>query len=83
MSFTDGASAPLRIWANGGVATGLAAVGLNGYTGTDAQSADPATGRGGFGVKGTGLGGSGGRSGCGGTGSPAPVIWELQAKDIA
>jgi hypothetical protein len=31
----------LRIWANGGVATCLAAVGLNGYTGTDAQSPDP------------------------------------------
>src|SRR5947207_11420509 len=40
VSFTDGAAAPLRIWANGGVATGLAAVGLHGYTGTDAQSAD-------------------------------------------
>jgi hypothetical protein len=41
VSFTDGASAPLRIWANGGVASGLAAVGLNGYTGNDAQSPDP------------------------------------------
>jgi hypothetical protein len=41
VSFIDGASAPLRIWANGGVATGLAVVGLNGYTGTDAQSPDP------------------------------------------
>ena len=41
VSFTDGAAAPLRIWANGGVATGLAAIGLNGYTGTDAQSEGP------------------------------------------
>ena len=41
VSFTDGAAAALRIWANGGVATGLAAVGLNGYTGTDGQSPDP------------------------------------------
>src|SRR5213082_1428690 len=41
VSFTDGAAAPLRIWANGGVATGLAAVGLNGYAGSDGQAADP------------------------------------------
>src|SRR5207248_10023247 len=30
-----------RIWANGGVAAGLAAVGLNGYAGTDGQPPDP------------------------------------------
>jgi hypothetical protein len=30
-----------RIWANGGVAFGLANVGLNGYAGTDGQSPDP------------------------------------------
>src|SRR5215831_4969955 len=41
VSFTDGAAAPLRIWANGGVATGLAAAGLNGYAGADGQSPDP------------------------------------------
>jgi putative tail protein len=41
VSFTDGVGAALRIWANGGVATGLAAVGLNGYTGVDGQSPDP------------------------------------------
>lgn len=41
ISFTDGTGAPLRIWANGGVATGLAAVGLNGYAGNDAQPPDP------------------------------------------
>jgi len=41
VSFTDGIAAPLRIWANGGVATGLAAVGLNGYAGNDGQAADP------------------------------------------
>src|SRR5690242_1418095 len=41
VSFTDGAAAPLRIWANGGVATGLGAVGLNGYAGNDGPAADP------------------------------------------
>src|SRR5438067_18076 len=41
ITFTDGTGAALRIWANGGVAAGLAAVGLNGYSGTDAQPADP------------------------------------------
>jgi hypothetical protein len=30
-----------RIWSNGGVATGLASVGLNGYAGTDGQEPDP------------------------------------------
>src|SRR6266403_203568 len=33
--------AALRIWANGGVATGLGTVGLNGYAGVDGQSPDP------------------------------------------
>jgi hypothetical protein len=37
---SDGGPA-LRIWANGGVATGLGTVGLNGYAGDDAQSPDP------------------------------------------
>jgi hypothetical protein len=37
---SDGGAA-LRIWANGGVATGLGTVGLNGYAGDDAQSPDP------------------------------------------
>lgn len=41
ISFTDGAGAVLRIWSNGGVATGLAAVGLNGYAGADGQTPDP------------------------------------------
>src|SRR5271169_566599 len=30
-----------RVWANGGVAFGLGNVGLNGYAGTDGQTADP------------------------------------------
>jgi hypothetical protein len=30
-----------RIWSNGGVAAGLAPVGLNGYAGSDGQAADP------------------------------------------
>jgi hypothetical protein len=30
-----------RIWSNGGIAAGLAQVGLNGYAGTDGQAADP------------------------------------------
>jgi Putative phage tail protein len=30
-----------RIWANGGIANGLGAVGLNGYAGNDGQSPDP------------------------------------------
>ena len=41
VSFSDGGGAALRIWSNGGVASGLAAVGLNGYSGTDGQSPDP------------------------------------------
>ncbi|MBV9965686.1 MAG: hypothetical protein JO008_08320, partial [Alphaproteobacteria bacterium] len=41
VSFTDGTGATLRIWSNGGIAFGLAAVGLNGYAGNDAQSPDP------------------------------------------
>jgi len=39
-SISDGGAA-LRIWANGGVATGLGTVGLNGYAGADGQSPDP------------------------------------------
>jgi hypothetical protein len=39
-SVSDGGGA-LRIWSNGGVATGLATVGLNGYVGSDGQSPDP------------------------------------------
>ena len=30
-----------RIWSNGGIAAGLAQVGLNGYAGNDGQAADP------------------------------------------
>jgi hypothetical protein len=41
VSFHDGAGHDLRVWANGGIATGLAAIGLNGYTGTDGQAPDP------------------------------------------
>jgi len=41
VAFADGGGAALRIWANGGVATGLAAVGLNGYAGDDGQAPDP------------------------------------------
>jgi Putative phage tail protein len=44
VSFTGssfGISGNNRIWANGGVAYGLAGAGLNGYTGTDGQSPDP------------------------------------------
>src|SRR5438067_1300455 len=37
---SDGGDA-LRIWANGGVAAGLGAVGLNGYAGDDGQAPDP------------------------------------------
>lgn len=43
-SFTGssfGTSGNNRIWANGGIAAGLAAVGLNGYPGSDGQAADP------------------------------------------
>jgi putative tail protein len=36
-----GPSGNLRIWSNGGVATGLGQVGLNGYPGNDGQSPDP------------------------------------------
>jgi hypothetical protein len=39
-SISDGGPA-LRIWANGGVATGLGTVGLNGYAGIDGQATDP------------------------------------------
>jgi hypothetical protein len=34
-------SGNLRIWANGGIAIGLGAVGLNGYGGSDGQASDP------------------------------------------
>src|SRR5439155_11195465 len=37
---SDGGDA-LRIWANGGVASGLGTVGLNGYAGDDGQTPDP------------------------------------------
>lgn len=36
-----GNSSGNRIWSNGGIALGLGHVGLNGYTGTDGQAADP------------------------------------------
>src|SRR5204862_7350657 len=39
--FPDGAAAPLIIWSNGGVATVLAAVCLNGYSGANARPQDP------------------------------------------
>ncbi len=39
-SVSDGGAA-FRIWANGGVTQDLAAVGLNGYDGSDGQSPDP------------------------------------------
>lgn len=38
---TFGGAAGNRIWANDGVATGLASVGLNGYAGGDGQAPDP------------------------------------------
>jgi hypothetical protein len=41
VSFKDGAGHDLRVWANGGIATGLGAVGLNGYPGADGQAPDP------------------------------------------
>lgn len=44
VSFTGssyGSSGDNRIWANGGIATGLGNVGLNGYAGADGQSPDP------------------------------------------
>jgi len=41
ISFTDGTGGALRIWSNGGVASGLAAIGLNGYAGVDGQAPDP------------------------------------------
>jgi hypothetical protein len=41
VSFKDGAGHDLRVWANGGIATGLGAVGLNGYAGNDGQAPDP------------------------------------------
>ena len=41
MSFQDGTGHDLRIWANGGIAQGLGAVGLNGYAGSDGQAPDP------------------------------------------
>lgn len=44
VSFTGsslGSGGNNRIWANGGVAAGLGAVGLNGYAGTDGQAPDP------------------------------------------
>jgi hypothetical protein len=34
-------SGNLRLWANGGIAVGLGAAGLNGYAGTDGQTPDP------------------------------------------
>ena len=36
-----GSGSDLRIWSNGGIATGLGAVGLNGYAGNDGQTPDP------------------------------------------
>ena len=44
MAFTGSVYGDLgnnRIWANGGVATGLGNAGLNGYGGNDGQSPDP------------------------------------------
>src|SRR5207248_2966076 len=41
VSFTAPSGPALRIWANGGVATGLGTVGLNGYGGDDGQAPDP------------------------------------------
>lgn len=44
VSFTGaphGSGGDNRIWSNGGVATGLGNVGLNGYAGTDGQATDP------------------------------------------
>jgi hypothetical protein len=41
VSFKDGGGHDLRVWANGGIASGLGAVGLNGYAGTDGQAPDP------------------------------------------
>ena len=38
---TYGVAGNNRIWANGGIAAGLAAVGLNGYAGNDGQAPDP------------------------------------------
>lgn len=38
---THGLGGNNRIWANGGIAAGLATVGFNGYIGTDGQSPDP------------------------------------------
>jgi len=41
VSFRDGGAHDLRVWANGGIATGLGAVGFNGYAGSDGQAPDP------------------------------------------
>ena len=41
VSFKDGAGHDLRVWANGGIAAGLGAIGLNGYPGNDGQAPDP------------------------------------------
>jgi Putative phage tail protein len=41
VSFRDARGHDLRVWANGGIATGLGAVGLNGYAGNDGQAPDP------------------------------------------
>jgi len=41
VAFAYGGVAAPRIWANGGVVTGLAPVGLNGYAGDDGQAPDP------------------------------------------
>ncbi|HTQ35269.1 MAG TPA: phage tail protein [Stellaceae bacterium] len=38
---TYGSGGNNRIWANGGIADGLASVGLNGYAGNDGQAPDP------------------------------------------
>src|SRR5579863_2244187 len=38
---TGGGGSANRIWANGGIAYGLGAVGLNGYAGNDGQTPDP------------------------------------------
>src|SRR4029077_20191779 len=44
VAFDAGDGGPaLRIWANGGIATGLGTGGRNGYAGDDGQSPDPVT----------------------------------------
>ena len=38
---SHGSGGSNRIWSNGGLATGLGSIGLNGYSGSDGQAADP------------------------------------------